>query len=105
VREAEHALAADARALEAQRNAAAFEREDAAAKVAAARSAFAILDASVLPDARRNFESTRAAYEAGQGTALGMIDALRSYWNVQLQRGRALARLQISLADYDRVAP
>jgi hypothetical protein len=34
-----------------------------------------------------------------------MIDALRSYWNVQLQRSRALARLQMSLADYYRVTP
>lgn len=102
VREAEHSVAADRRALESQRNVAAFEIRDAAAKVSAARQSFEILDISVLPDARRSFESARAAYESGQGDGLALLEAQRAYLNVSLQRSRALARLQMAVADYDR---
>jgi cobalt-zinc-cadmium efflux system outer membrane protein len=104
VAEAEHALAGDRRALEAQRNVARFELRDAAARVDAALQAVRIIDDDLLPLARRSFESAQAAYEAGQGSALALLDALRSYLQVRLERSRALARLDASRADYDRAA-
>jgi outer membrane protein, heavy metal efflux system len=104
VREAEHTLAAERRALESQRRVAAFEVVDARAKVEAARQALAILDASVLPEARRAFEAAQAAYGAGQGSALLVLDALQTYLDVRLERTRAVVRLETSRSDYDRAA-
>jgi outer membrane protein TolC len=104
VREAEHSLAADRRALEAQANAARYQAQDALARVEAARQGVAIIDSDLLPQARRNFESAQAAYEAGQGSALALLDALRSYLQVRLERPRALARFALGRADYDRAS-
>ena len=104
IAEAEHALAGDRRALEAQQNVARFELRDAAVRVAAALQGVRIIDDDLLPLARRSFESAEAAYEAGQGSALALLDALRSYLQVRLERSRALARLDASRADYDRAA-
>jgi cobalt-zinc-cadmium efflux system outer membrane protein len=104
VREAEHALVAERRALESQRRVAAFEVADARAKVEAARQALAILDGSVLPEARRAFEAAQAAYGAGQGSALPVLDALQAYLDVRLERTRAVARLETSRSDYDRAS-
>ena len=104
IAEAEHTLAAERRALEAQRNVARFERADAAARVTAAERAVRIIDENLLPLARRSFESAEAAYEAGQGSALALLDALRSYLQVRLERSRALGRYDASRTDYDRAA-
>jgi outer membrane protein TolC len=102
--EAEHTLAADRYAREAQRNQARFEVRDARVRVDAAMQAVRIIDGDLLPLARRSFESAEAAYEAGQGSALALLDAMRSYLQVRLERTRALARLDASRADYDRAA-
>ncbi len=102
--EAEHALAADRCALDGQRNQARFELRDAALRVDAAAQTARIIDGELLPLARRSFESAEAEYAAGQGSALALLDALRSYLQVRLERGRALARLDASRADYDRAA-
>jgi outer membrane protein TolC len=104
VREAEHTLAAERRVLESQRRVAAFEVADARAKVEAARQALAILDASVLPEARRAFEAAQASYGAGQGSALPVLDALQTYLDVRLERTRAVARVEISGSEYARAA-
>ena len=102
VAEAEHALAADRHALEARRNQARFEERDARVRVDASGQAVRIIDGDLLPLARRSYESAEAAYEAGQGSALALLDAMRSYLQVRLERTRALARLDASRADYDR---
>ncbi len=104
INEAEHALAAEHFALEAQRNQARFEVRDARVRVEAAAQAVRIIDGDLLPLARRSFESAEAAYEAGQGSALALLDAMRSYLQVRLERTRALSRLDASRADYQRAA-
>ncbi len=104
IAEAEHALAAERFALEAQRNQARFEVRDARVRVDAAAQAVRIIDGDLLPLARRSFDSAEAAYEAGQGSALALLEAERSYLQVRLERTRALARLDASRADYQRAA-
>ncbi len=53
---------------------------------------------------RRSLEATQAAYAAGQGDAIGLLDALRSYLQVRIERVRALAELASSEADLERAA-
>lgn len=102
LRAAEHALAADRHALAAARNAAHYQLADALARAVAAREALAVYDRDLLGQARESYESAEATYAAGQGDALGLLDALRGLLQVRLDRLRALARLEGSLADLDR---
>ena len=59
------------------RNAVRYELRDAAARLDAARQSFTIIDQNLLAQARRSLEATQAAYAAGQGDALALLDALR----------------------------
>jgi outer membrane protein TolC len=102
VREAERAVAADRRALDSVRNAARFQLRDAMARYHAARISFDALDGDILPKARQSFESAQSAFGAVRADALGLLDALRSYLAVRLERARALAALEIALADVER---
>jgi len=102
VREAEHALAADMQALESARNAALFDLRDAQARLKAAQQSYRIIDGDLLPQARQSFESAQAAFAAGKGDALGLLDAARSYLQVRVEHARALARLGSSSADLER---
>jgi outer membrane protein TolC len=104
VREAEHTRRADEHALASTRNVVRYEVRDAAARVESARESFTIIDQELLAQARRSFEATQAAYAAGQGDAIGLIDALRSYLQVRIERVRALAELAASEADLERAA-
>jgi cobalt-zinc-cadmium efflux system outer membrane protein len=103
-REAEHTLKAEQHALESTRNVVRYELHEAAARVDSARESFSIIDQDLLVQARRNFEATQSAYAAGQGDAIGLIDALRSYLQVRIERVRALAELASSKADLQRAA-
>jgi outer membrane protein TolC len=102
--EAEQTLAADRYALESARNVSRFQLRAAAARVKAAQESFAVLDRDLLPQAQQSFEASRAAYSAGQADALALLDALRSYLQVRLDREKALARVGASLADFARAA-
>jgi outer membrane protein TolC len=102
VRERERTLAAEERALESVRNAARFELRDAMARYHAARVSFDALDKDILPMARRSFESAQGAFGVARVDALGLLDALRSWLAVRLERARALAALEIALADLER---
>ena len=102
VREAEHNVAADKLALASARNAALYQLRDALARYEAARQAFAVIDKDLLPQAQQSFEAAQSAFASGQADGLSVLDALRSYLQVRLDRTRALARLQSSLADVDR---
>jgi outer membrane protein TolC len=103
-REAEHTLRAEQHALESTRNVVRYELREAAARVDSARESFSIIDQDLLVQARRNFEATQSAYAAGHGDAIGLIDALRSYLQVRIERVRALAELASSQADLQRAA-
>jgi len=102
--EAERTLRAEQHALEATRNAVRYELRDAAARVESARQSFNVIDQELLVQARRSLEATQASYAAGQGDALGLLEALRSYLQVRLERVRALAELAASEADLKRAA-
>jgi outer membrane protein TolC len=103
-REAEQTVHAEQHALEATRNAVRYELRDAAARLESARQSFTIIDQDLLAQAKRSLEATQAAYAAGQGDAVGLLDALRSYLQVRIERVRALADLASSQADLERAA-
>ncbi len=103
-REAEETLQADHAALASTQNTVRYELRDAAARVDSARQSFSIIDQDLLAQAKRSLEATQAAYAAGQGDAVGLLDALRSYLQVRVERGRALAELAVSETDLERAA-
>jgi cobalt-zinc-cadmium efflux system outer membrane protein len=102
VREEEHALAGDIRALESARNAALFDLRDAQARLKAAQQSLRIIDGDLLPQARQSFEAAQSAFAAGKGDALGLLDSARSYLQVRVEHARALARVGSSTADLER---
>jgi outer membrane protein TolC len=102
--EAERTLRAEQHALEATRNAVRYELRDAAARVESARQSFNVIDQELLVQARRSLEATQASYAVGQGDALGLLEALRSYLQVRIERVRALSELAASEADLKRAA-
>lgn len=104
VRAGEHAVAADRFALDSARQAARYELRAAAARHEAARRVLGLLERDVLPQARRSYEAARDLFAAGEGDVLGVVDALRAYVEVRLERTRAHARLEASLVDVDRAA-
>ena len=103
-RAAEQTVRAEEHALQSVKNAVRYELRDAAARVASAKRSFAIIDQQLLERARRSLEATQAEYAAGRGDALGLLDALRSYLQVRIERVRALAELAASQADLERAA-
>jgi outer membrane protein TolC len=103
-REAEEVLEADRDALESTKNTVRYELRDAAARVDSARQSFTIIDQDLLAQAKRSLDATQAAYAAGQGDAIGLLDALRSYLQVRIERVRALAELAVSETDLERAA-
>jgi len=104
VREAERNLAADQAALESVRRNAAFQVREAKTRLDAAREAYDVLDGQVVPQTRQAVETVGAAFASGQEASLGMLDSLRAYLQVRLERTRALARLHAALADLEKAA-
>lgn len=103
-RAAEESLQADRHALESTKNTVRYELRDAAARVDSARQSFSIIDQDLLAQAKRSLEATQAAYAAGHGDAVGLLDALRSYLQVRIERVRALSELAVSETDLERAA-
>lgn len=101
---AEQTLRAEKHALESTRNVVRYELRDAASRVESARQSFSIIDQDLLVQARRSLETTEAAYSAGHGDAIVLVDALRTYLQVRIERVRALAELASSEADLQRAA-
>ena len=95
---------AERHALESTKNTVRYELRDAAARVDSARQSFTIIDQDLLAQAKRSLEATQAAYAAGQGDAVALLDALRSYLQVRIERVQALAELASSQADLERAA-
>lgn len=101
---AQQAALAERHALESVRTTLRYEIADARAKHRAAEALFAIVDRDLLPQARRNYDAARAGYAAGQSDAIALLDALRSYLDVRLDRVRALVHLEMTAAELERVA-
>lgn len=103
-REAEASLQAERHAFQSVKNTVRYELRDAAARVDSARQSFSIIDQDLLAQAKRSLEATQAAYAAGHGDAGGLLEALRSYLQVRIERVRALAELATSETDLERAA-
>ena len=103
-REAEQTVQAERHALESTKNTVRYELRDAAARVDSARQSFTIIDQDLLAQAKRSLDATQAAYAAGQGDAAALLDALRSYLQVRIERVQALAELASSQTDLERAA-
>lgn len=102
IRAAEETLTAERRAFESVQNAVRYQVRDARAKHEAASATLAIVDVDLLPEARRNLEAAQAAYAAGRGDAMALVDALRSYLDVDVDRLRGLVHLENTAADLER---
>jgi len=103
-REAEQTVIAEQRALESAQVAVRYELRDAAARVDSAKQSFTIVDQDLLAQARKSLEAAQADYAGGRGDAATILDALRSYLQVRIERVRALAELASSQADLERAA-
>jgi outer membrane protein TolC len=104
VREGEQTVQAEQAALASTRNAVRYELRDAAARLESARQSFTIVDQDLLAQAKRSLDATQAAYASGHSDAVALLDALRSYLQVRIERVRALAELASSQADLERAA-
>jgi outer membrane protein TolC len=103
-RAAEATVVAERDALASARNAVRYQLRDAAARVDSAKQSFTIIDQELLAQARRSLEAAQSDYAAGRGDAAVMLDALRMYLQVRIERVRALAELASSEADLRRAA-
>jgi len=104
VRAAEARVAAEQSALSSSWDQARYELFSALERLKAARESLTILDRDVLPRAEQSFESARAVYRGGQADSLSLFDAIRSLFDVRIERERALARVETALADVERAA-
>jgi outer membrane protein TolC len=104
VRAAEATLAAERSALSNARYAARYELYEALERLKAARESLAVIERDLLPQAQLSFESAEATYRGGQSDSLGVLDALRSLFDIRLERERALALVDTAVADVERAA-
>jgi cobalt-zinc-cadmium efflux system outer membrane protein len=101
VREAEQLLSADRHAAEATDTLTAFELHDAVARLEAASSSLEIIEGSVLPQADKSLQATKASFALGQASLLDLLDSLRAYFQVRLEHSRALSRVMAQLASVE----
>jgi cobalt-zinc-cadmium efflux system outer membrane protein len=98
VREAEQLVAAERHAARATENVTAFELHDASTRLEAANASLEVIEGSVLPQAEKSLDSTKAAFGVGQASLLSLLDALRSYFQIRLEHSRAVSRVMAQLA-------
>ncbi|MBI4603149.1 MAG: TolC family protein [Planctomycetes bacterium] len=103
-RKLEHAARAGRLAVERARQVVTFEVRDAYLRHAATRESVILVNGELLPKASQSVEVTRASYENDRATFLELLDAERSYRDVQLAYFRALAAHESALADLERAA-
>jgi outer membrane protein TolC len=94
-------VAAGRNALASARFTARYELYDAMRRLEAARESLVILARDLSSQAQASFESARAVYGAGQSDSLALLDTLRTWLDVRIQRERAQAQLETALADVE----
>jgi cobalt-zinc-cadmium efflux system outer membrane protein len=104
LRAAEARVSAERSALAGARNAADYERFAAGERLKTAEASLALLEDRVVPQVERSFESAQAAYGGGQGDALSLFEALRALLDVRIEHERAVARVEVALAEMDRAS-
>jgi outer membrane protein TolC len=103
VRAAEQTLIAERRAFESTQTTVRYEILQARTQYEAAAASYEVLNRDVMIQAERNLEAARASYAGGQGGSLNLLDALRSYLEVRIDKVRALVHLESARAELDRV--
>lgn len=102
IRAAEAALSAEKTAQKSLETTILLEVQEAIAKYEAARMNFTLIDAQLIPAARKSLESAQATYAGGGGSALGVVDALRTYLQVRIDLSRARANVEMAITDIER---
>jgi cobalt-zinc-cadmium efflux system outer membrane protein len=104
VRAAEAALATEQSARSSIQNAADYELFEATGRMNASRESLTIIERDLLPQAQQSFDAAQAMYRSGQGDSMAMLDALRTWLQIRIERERALALLEMAIADVERAA-
>jgi outer membrane protein TolC len=104
VRAAEAALAAELSARSSIQNAVGYELFEATGRMKASRESLTIIERDLLTQAQQSFDAAQALYRSGQGDSMAMLDALRTWLQVRIERERALAQLEMAIADVERAA-
>jgi len=102
IRAAEAALSAEKTAQKSLETTILLQVQEAIARYEAAKSTFQLIDAQLMPAARRSLESSEATYAAGGGGSLAVVDALRTYLQVRIDLSRARANVEIAITDVER---
>ena len=95
---------ADRSAVAAARSQARYQIADAWSRYRAASERWQIVERDLVPQAGRAFEAAHASYAAGGGDAFKLVEALRTYLEVRLDRERALVELEGTIADLERAS-
>lgn len=101
-REARSRLLRTQRELQAARNRIAFRVVDAWTRMEMQQRTVALLDTTLLPQARQTYAVTLAAYQAGTTDFLDVIDSWRRWLDYALMMQRELVDLETSLSDLQR---
>jgi len=102
VREAKRNLAATQAQLKQAENMTEAEVREAYARFMAARHVAALAEHALIPEAQLAARSAQAAYEAGETTALNLIDSQRLYLNAKISYYEAVAETVKSFAALER---
>ncbi|MBF0387800.1 MAG: TolC family protein [Candidatus Omnitrophica bacterium] len=103
VREAQADFAAAQADYAAAENAAVFEAKSAFARYEAARQLVEVYETGILPQANAAVNTARRAYAAGTMSFTDTIDAMRSLRDLQMEYFAAVAELQVTKADLERM--
>ncbi|MBI2389531.1 MAG: TolC family protein [Deltaproteobacteria bacterium] len=102
IRAAEATVAADKTAAKALEDAILLQVQEALIRYRAARNTFDLIDSTLLPQARKTFDALLANYGAGGGDSLSVVDSLRTLLQIRIDRNRALAQVELAIADVER---
>lgn len=102
IREARAKLLSSQHAVAATRNRIQFQVEDALARVRAQAELARLFDDTIIPQAQQAYEVSRAAYAAGRGDFLFVIDNWQKWLTFAIQYHRALGELERSVADLEQ---
>lgn len=102
VKAAEAAVAASKGAKVAMENLIVLQVREALARYDAARARYVLIDEQLLPQAKKTIDTTQATWAAGGGETIGVVDSLRTYLAIRIERSRALADVELAVADIER---
>lgn len=102
VKAAQAGVEADKATVKAIESAILLQVQEALARYDAQRSTLQLVETKLLPQSKKTFDATLANYGAGGGEALSVVDAERTWLQMRIERSRAIAQVEIALADIER---